>query len=441
MKTIAKWVSAALLWSLVGCSGSGGDTNSSNHSYNDNSNDNGSTNDNGNANDNGNTNNNNNNQDPHCGNGIVEGIEACDDGLQNSDTAPDACRSDCTLARCGDAVADTGEGCDGADLAQQTCSDISPFNHGTLSCASGCTLDTSQCYQCGNSTIEPGEDCEGGNLAGGTCSSVAGLSDGTLACTGACAYDTAGCWECGNGAIEASEVCDQGAGNCNDSAACTCATNCTLPGCGNGAVEPYLGEQCDEGAGNCNGGGCTCSTTCTAPGDPCGYPLDGVWFEIDYTSAYTATNPDWTFSATPGWGEPQWAPNGSSWPEVWDVYNNISVGSDPIGYTIAHLGPSSTLQVMLGLAGLTSYTYASVCVEGRSVSATSSVIFDVYNPLNGCGASATMAHDWTVHAVGVNLANCFISNNDFQALRIEPSGGSSSLGIMRVRLILHGAVY
>ena len=37
-----------------------------------------------------------------------------------------------------------------------------------------------------------------------------------------------------------------------------------------------------------------------------------MWFEIDYTSAFTATNPGWTFSATPGWGEPQWAPNGSS---------------------------------------------------------------------------------------------------------------------------------
>jgi hypothetical protein len=39
-----------------------------------------------------------------CGNGALEGLEECDDGPQNSDLAPDACRSDCTRARCGDGV-------------------------------------------------------------------------------------------------------------------------------------------------------------------------------------------------------------------------------------------------------------------------------------------------------------------------------------------------
>lgn len=52
--------------------------------------------------------------DPVCGDGVIEGTEACDDGLENSDIAPDACRSDCTLPRCGDAVRDLqrGEACD-----------------------------------------------------------------------------------------------------------------------------------------------------------------------------------------------------------------------------------------------------------------------------------------------------------------------------------------
>ena len=200
------------------------------------------------------------------------------------------------------------------------------------------------------------------------------------------------------------------------------------------------GEQCDEGGGNCNGAGCTCSTTCTVPSDACGFPMDGIWFEIDYTNAFTATNPDWTFSPTAGWGGQDWAPQGETWPEVWDVYNNINVVNDPIG-TVAALGPSSTLQVMLGLDGLISYSHATVCVEGRSISTSASVIFDVYNPLNVCGNSANMAHDWTVHAVGVDIATCMIAGNDFQALRIEPSGGSSALGIVRLRLTLHNAVY
>jgi hypothetical protein len=96
---------------------------------------------------------------------------------------------------------------------------------------------------------------------------------------------------------------------------------------------------------------------------------------------------------------------------------------------------------MLGLATLTSYEYATVCVEGRSVSTSSSVIFDVYNPLNGCGTSAAMSHDWTVHAVGVELGSCMLAAEGFQALRIEPTGGSGTLGLVRLRLTLHGAQY
>ena len=55
-----------------------------------------------------------------CGNGLVEAPETCDDGQadgapDNSDTAPDACRTNCVVAHCGDGVVDTGEGCDDAN--------------------------------------------------------------------------------------------------------------------------------------------------------------------------------------------------------------------------------------------------------------------------------------------------------------------------------------
>ncbi len=53
--------------------------------------------------------------DPVCGNGRIEGDEACDDGDDNSDTEPDACRTDCELPSCGDGVTDTAEGCDDDD--------------------------------------------------------------------------------------------------------------------------------------------------------------------------------------------------------------------------------------------------------------------------------------------------------------------------------------
>jgi hypothetical protein len=47
-----------------------------------------------------------------CGNGTVDGQEACDSGANNSDRTPDACRLDCTKAKCGDGVVDSGEQCD-----------------------------------------------------------------------------------------------------------------------------------------------------------------------------------------------------------------------------------------------------------------------------------------------------------------------------------------
>jgi hypothetical protein len=44
---------------------------------------------------------------PACGDGNVDPGEECDGGEANSDVDADACRSDCTLPRCGDGVPDT----------------------------------------------------------------------------------------------------------------------------------------------------------------------------------------------------------------------------------------------------------------------------------------------------------------------------------------------
>jgi cysteine-rich repeat protein len=41
--------------------------------------------------------------------------EDCDEGEANSDSEPDACRTDCSLPRCGDGVHDQGEACDDGD--------------------------------------------------------------------------------------------------------------------------------------------------------------------------------------------------------------------------------------------------------------------------------------------------------------------------------------
>lgn len=101
-------------------------------------------------------------------------------------------------AYCGDGTINPGEQCEPTDLGGASCSSLG-FEPGTLTCAPGCTFDTSACPQypppgsCGNGTIEPGESCDGANLGGATCASQGYPLAGPLSCTAWCAYDTSGC--------------------------------------------------------------------------------------------------------------------------------------------------------------------------------------------------------------------------------------------------------
>src|SRR6185437_15050890 len=49
---------------------------------------------------------------PFCGNGTLDPGEDCDDGANNSDIVPGACKTNCTRSHCGDGKVDTGEQCD-----------------------------------------------------------------------------------------------------------------------------------------------------------------------------------------------------------------------------------------------------------------------------------------------------------------------------------------
>jgi len=70
---------------------------------------------------------------PVCGDGIVEPPEQCDNGAANSDTTPDACRTNCKLPFCGDGVIDSFEDCEGSNLDGETCVSLG-FDGGVLSC-------------------------------------------------------------------------------------------------------------------------------------------------------------------------------------------------------------------------------------------------------------------------------------------------------------------
>jgi len=132
-----------------------------------------------------------------CGNNRMEGLEECDDGLGNSDSVADACRTNCVLPRCGDDVADNGELCDGADLKGLSCESMN-LGSGTVVCQPDCGgFDISGCDgggDCGNGVIDdPSEVCDGGDVGGETCTSL-GYYSGTLTCLPDCSdYDVGLC--------------------------------------------------------------------------------------------------------------------------------------------------------------------------------------------------------------------------------------------------------
>lgn len=235
-----------------------------------------------------------------CGNGVAEGAEDCD----GADLAGATCASlklgfdggvlGCTGAcafdtskctsqpLCGNGKLDGGEACDGPLLGGATCAALG-YAGGALSCTAGCMLDASKCLTCGNGAIDAGEECDGAALGGATCGSL-GFVGGSLACSAACHYDTKACSSCGNGVIDAGEACDGanlGGKTCQSlghtGGSLSCAADClsvsqsACTDCGNGKLE--AGEQCDDGNKTPGDG---CSATCqTEACDPTGtYTLD-----------------------------------------------------------------------------------------------------------------------------------------------------------------------
>jgi hypothetical protein len=186
-----------------------------------------------------NANGNNNNVAGVCGDGRVDPGEQCDDGTENSDSMPDACRSNCRFATCGDLVVDTGEVCDDGDDGTNRAD----------SCPNDC-----QTPVCGDRHLHLGaEVCDDGNTADGD------------DCRGDCLQDMT---LCGNGIVDSGEECDSASAN-SDTEPNRCRTNCQLPWCSDGVLD--LGEACDDGSSNSDTEPDACRTDCTAAG--CG---DGV---------------------------------------------------------------------------------------------------------------------------------------------------------------------
>jgi cysteine-rich repeat protein len=169
-----------------------------------------------------------------CGDGIVDSTEQCDQGAANSDTTPDACRKTCKNPHCGDGVKDSNEACDTAlpgPCSPNCRSDLSCGN-AILDPGEGCDCGTNplalpigcngingpapakcsaNCVSntCGDSTIDPPlEKCDGTSLGGSTCTSIGEWGDkpmtAGLACSSVCLFDDTNCLRCGDGVLETS---------------------------------------------------------------------------------------------------------------------------------------------------------------------------------------------------------------------------------------------
>ena len=115
-----------------------------------------------------------------CGDGVVDGGEACDDGNQ---VDGDACTNACALPGCGDGIQGPGEECDDgndvdtddclATCVAASCGD-GVVQDGVEMCDDGNMIDTDDCVgmcamaACGDGFVQEGdEECDDGNVVDG----------------------------------------------------------------------------------------------------------------------------------------------------------------------------------------------------------------------------------------------------------------------------------
>ena len=147
---------------------------------------------------------------PMCGNGVVEGDEACDGSDLGGNDCTDfgydegvlACDQDChaitdACLSCGDGEISLTEVCEATDFDGETCTSLG-FGGGALLCEVGCkSIDTSGCIPlptCGDGVRNGGEQCDGNDVGGSSCASQ-GFDQGTLGCTPGCTFDVAECMD------------------------------------------------------------------------------------------------------------------------------------------------------------------------------------------------------------------------------------------------------
>jgi fibro-slime domain-containing protein len=216
-----------------------------------------------------------------CGNGAVEGGEACDD---RNTTAGDGCSDTCSIEPdfvcpemgqpcvrtvvCGDHKVTGGEGCDdGNTTAGDGCSGTCQIEPG-WSCARGAACRA----VCGDGIKTDTEQCDDHNTTAGDGCSATCTVESPAATEGngwVCPAAGQPCvrTSCGNGMPEGSEQCDDGNNDTGDGCSHLCRREPVCPAaggacsssCGDNLLLPVdiaAGQECDDG-NTVSGDGCS----------------------------------------------------------------------------------------------------------------------------------------------------------------------------------------
>lgn len=152
-----------------------------------------------------------------CASGVV-----CSEGM--------VCSGDgqaCIQTPCGDGILHPDEVCDDGNIRD----------------GDGCNSLCQSTEECGNGILDLGEECDDGNT---------GNTDNCLKVGDRCAVA-----QCGDGFRDLKEPRVEECDPADPSQLCD--SDCTLPACGDGLVNPLAGEECDDGQ---NGNDDACLDTC-----------------------------------------------------------------------------------------------------------------------------------------------------------------------------------
>lgn len=208
---------------------------------------------------------------PICGDGEVNGTDACDDG---NGANGDGCENDCTFTCTSDSECDDGAICNGAERCSPTmrvCEAGTALADGTTCADGGCRGGSCAPLGCGNGALEGGEDCDDANLIDGD-----GCEND---CTYSCEMDT----DCDDGDPCTGEACSMNvclpAAPVPEGDTCDrdgdpvtrdlCLSGTCLPSvCGDAFVDPGASppEDCDDD-NSIPGDGCESDCTFTCEND------------------------------------------------------------------------------------------------------------------------------------------------------------------------------